>query len=68
MIRQKTDVSFSISLLEPALNVLKKYLNDDEKYSPVFPVLWNQKMNDYLKVIQELAGIGKNLTTHLCQA
>ncbi|RPE05795.1 site-specific integrase [Chitinophaga lutea] len=67
MRRQKTNISFSIPLLEPALDVLGKYLNDGEKYSPVFPVLSNQKMNDYLKVIQELAGISKNLTTHLAR-
>jgi integrase/recombinase XerD len=34
---------------------------------PLFPVLSNQKMNENLKVLQELAGITKNLTTHLAR-
>ena len=33
----------------------------------VFPVLSNQKMNNYLKIIQELASISKNLSTHLAR-
>ncbi len=39
----------------------------EESTGKVFPVLSNQKMNDNLKVIQELAGITKNLTTHLAR-
>jgi len=32
---------------------------------PVFPVMSNQKLNGHLKIIQELAGIDKNLHSHL---
>ena len=67
MERQKTGGSFSIPLLKPALRLLQAYkiLYPDEDM--VFPVLSNQKMNDHLKVLQELASISKNLSTHIAR-
>ena len=67
MNRQKTKVSFAIPLLQPALFILQKYLPETATDQPLLPVLSNQKMNDNLKIIQELAGISKNLTTHLAR-
>lgn len=66
MERQKTEISFMVPLLMPAIELVKKYLNTST-VGPVFPVLSNQKMNDSLKIIQEIAGISKNLTTHLAR-
>jgi len=66
MERQKTEISFSVPLLQPALVLLKKY-TDLGEFDFVFPVLSNQKMNENLKVLQEIAGISKNLTTHLAR-
>ncbi len=65
MRRQKTKVSFAIPLLQPALLILDTYIKSPGY--PILPVLSNQKMNENLKLIQELAGIHKNLTTHLAR-
>ncbi len=67
MQRQKTGIGFSVPLLECALNILNKYIKDSKAYLPLLPVLSNQKMNENLKLIQELAGVTKNLTTHLAR-
>lgn len=55
--REKTDVSFTIPLLTPALNILKKYQNK-------LPVPSDQKYNEYLKVVALAAGINKPLSSH----
>ena len=67
MERQKTGGSFSIPLLKPALRILKTYQLLFPESKMVFPVLSNQKMNNYLKIIQELASISKNLSTHIAR-
>ncbi len=61
--REKTDVSFSIPLLDIPRKILEKYegkLPDNK----ILPVLSNQKMNAYLKEIGTLCGINKDLTFH----
>lgn len=65
MKRQKTDVSFAVPLLPAALAILNKYFENE--LIEILPVLSNQKMNDNLKIIQEISGISKNLTTHLAR-
>ena len=67
MKRQKTSVSFAVPLLPAALAILDKYLPNSDHETPLMPVISNQKMNDNLKLLQELAGISKNLTTHLAR-
>lgn len=67
MEREKTKVAFAVPLLKPALLVLNKYLPAAAIDVPLLPVISNQKMNDNLKVLQELAGISKNLTSHLAR-
>ena len=67
MKRQKTNISFSVPLLPTALEVLSKYLPNAAIEAPLMPVISNQKMNDALKLLQELAGISVNLTTHLAR-
>ena len=62
MKRQKTSVSFVVPLLVPALALLDKYLPDAVDNLPIMPVITNQKMNENLKLLQELTGISKNLT------
>lgn len=58
--RLKTGTKFFTPILRPAMDVLVKY---DYK----LPVITNQKMNDYLKVIQLQLGIHKNLTCHVAR-
>lgn len=64
--REKTDVTFSIPLLDIPKMILDKYegtLPDDR----ILPVPSNQKMNAYLKEIGALCGIEKELTFHLAR-
>ena len=55
--RIKTDEEYYIVLVKPAMDIL-------EKYGYALPVISNQKMNDYLKLIAAAACIDKPLTTH----
>lgn len=67
MSREKTKIGFTVPLLPQAMFILLPYLDVKEAEMPLLPVLSNQKMNDNLKLIQELVGISKNLTTHLAR-
>lgn len=55
--RRKTGVRFTVPILEPALQVLRKY---DGK----LPLISNVKYNEYLKVVAQAAGIDKPVSTH----
>ena len=55
--RRKTGKVFTTPILKPGLEVLEKY---DE-----LPVISNEKYNTYLKTIQHLCNIRKNLTSHV---
>lgn len=67
MTRQKTKVMFTVPLLPRAQHIISKYLPNSKAGLPLISVLSNQKMNKALKTIQKLAGISKNLTTHLAR-
>ena len=58
--RLKTDTVFFTPILPPALEVLKKYNYE-------LPVISNQKMNDYLHVIEERMKLTKPLTCHVAR-
>ncbi len=58
--RTKTDTDFVFQLLTPAVNLLKSY---DFK----LPCMSNQKYNDYLKVIGQMAGVA-SLHSHMGRA
>lgn len=66
-IRNKTLVEISIPLLPPALEVLEKYEDYPESNNSgmLLPVLSNQKMNAYLKIIAADCGITKPVTCHI---
>lgn len=57
--RQKTEVKFCTVILKDGLKILEKYDYDVSKIA-----LSNQKMNSYLKEIQDLCGIKVNLHSH----
>jgi site-specific recombinase XerD len=66
MERTKTRNTFTVPLLQPALEILHKYLPQiPYPDHPIFPIMSNQKMNAHLKIIQEIASISKNLHSHL---
>lgn len=58
--RIKTGISFTTPILPKAIEILQKYDWDIKNI-----MISNQKMNVYLKEIQTIAGIQKNIHTHL---
>jgi len=64
--REKTDVSFTIPLLDIPQKILDKYKGTlpDGK---ILPVPSNQKVNAYLKEIGAICGIEKDLSFHLAR-
>lgn len=67
MERQKTGIAFVVPLMKQAIDLLKSFGFNSKSNSFTLPILSNQKMNSNLKIIQELAGISKPLTTHLAR-
>jgi site-specific recombinase XerD len=67
--RKKTNVRSSIPLLDMSEQIIKKYMNNPycKLKGVLLPVKSNQKMNAYLKEIQILAKVKKELTTHLAR-
>jgi len=61
--RHKTDVSFTIPLLNVPKTILEKY-KGILPTGEILPVISNQKMNAYLKEITDMCGIDKHLTFH----
>lgn len=55
--RTKTLKSFTIPLLSPALDILKKYDNK-------LPIISNVKYNQYLKIVAQMAKIDKPISSH----
>lgn len=58
--RIKSGVKFCITLLPPAIAILKKYDNR-------LPTITNAKYNLFLKGVAAVSGINKNLTTHVAR-
>ena len=55
--RKKTNKTFTIPLLSPALNIL-------DKYKGQLPIISNVKYNAYLKIVAQASGIDRLLSTH----
>lgn len=67
--REKTGVEFTVPLIEIPLYIIEKYKNDPycQENNVVLPMKSNQKMNSYLKIIADICGIKKTLTTHVAR-
>lgn len=65
--RQKSGVKSDIVALPPVLRIIEKYKSDPRcsDTNRLLPNYSNQKMNEYLKEIAELAGIKKRLTWYV---
>ena len=65
----KTGDRCNIPLLEPAIQLIDKYKDSPECLlsKTLFPVRSNQKVNEYLKEIGEIAGIKKKLHFHIAR-
>ena len=59
-VRQKTEETYFIVLLSPALEVL-------ERYKFILPIISNQQYNLRLKIVADYAKIDKNLTVHMAR-
>ena len=60
--RSKSKVRFSVPLLPRAFQLLEKHLSIDRDV--LFPVLSNQKMNDYIKDVMRLCNVTKRVSCH----
>jgi site-specific recombinase XerD len=67
--RQKTDQPVRVPILPKAWEIIEKYKTHPRalQKGSVFPMIFNQKLNSYLKEIADLCGIEKNLTFHLAR-
>lgn len=67
--RQKTKTPVKTPLLQPALDIMERYLKkiNTSPKANIFPRISNQKMNAYLKEIAHICGISKNLTFHIAR-
>lgn len=67
--RQKTKTPIKVPLLDPALELIKKYGNHPMTIisGTLLPVITNEKLNVYLKEVAILCGIKKNLTFHMAR-
>lgn len=55
--RRKTNKQFTIPLQQPALDILHKYNNK-------LPIISNVKYNEYLKIVAQVCGIDKPISSH----
>lgn len=66
--RTKTLSLTKVPLLNPAIQMIEKYTNEDFTMDDkVFPCFSNQKMNAYLKEIADPCKIKKDLTFHMAR-
>jgi len=65
----KTSSPISIPLVKQAITIIDKYKNipDRKILEMLLPKISNQKINAYLKVIGDMAGIQKNITHHMAR-
>lgn len=64
----KTNKPVRIPLLTPATEILQKYELSVRKVTGyLLPQISNQKLNVYLKIVADLAGINKHLTHHVAR-
>jgi len=67
--RTKTESRCRIPILPVAKEILKKYENNPvaQTSKRLLPILSNQKMNSYLKEIEDICSINKKLTMHVAR-
>lgn len=67
--RQKTSVPVKIPLLKKAKELMAKYKGHPitQVSGTLFPVITNEKLNQYLKEVAEYCEISKNLTFHMAR-
>jgi len=68
-ILQKGAKSIEIPLLAEANKIIHKYIGSTERMvlNRLLPKISNQKINAYLKIIADLAGLNRNLSHHIAR-
>jgi len=68
-IQQKTKRAIEIPLLKPAIDIINKYKESDDRIvlNKLLPKISNQKVNMYLKVIGDLSGINRRVSHHIAR-
>jgi len=68
-IQQKTGKAIEIPLLPQANKIIEKYKGSAERkvLHKLLPKISNQKVNSYLKIIGDQAGLSRNLTHHIAR-
>jgi site-specific recombinase XerD len=68
-IQQKTNRAIEIPLLKPAMDVINKYKDTDERIviDKLLPKISNQKVNMYLKVIGDLSELNRKISHHIAR-
>ena len=69
MSRQKTDISFSVKLLDIPIRIIEKYkeISGTGKNNTVFKVLSHRRISDVLKTIAKHCDITKNVSFHVAR-
>lgn len=69
--RQKSAQEFIIPINDTAMELINKYKTDSHRrvyYTEhIFPVKSNGKTNEYLKIVADMCGIDKSLSTHVAR-
>ncbi len=67
--RQKTNMTVKVPILEKAQYLINKYSTHPitQVTGTLFPIITNQKLNNYLKEVANFSGIKKNLTFHMAR-
>jgi len=65
--RVKTGTLINVVLLDIPKRLILKYTDDKRRKEHLFPIISNQKMNEYLKEIAAICNIDKNLTCHIAR-
>lgn len=65
----KSGEQISLPLFDKPIKIIKKYKTSDESVikGSLLPTISNQKTNEYLKIIADLAGIETKLTYHVAR-
>lgn len=65
----KTSSSICVPLVKQAIDIIDKYKSIPERkvLGMLLPKISNQKINAYLKVIGDMAGVEKNITHHIAR-
>ncbi len=68
-VQEKTSKTIEIPLLPIAKKIIEKYKNIPERkiLNKLLPKISNQKLNIYLKIIGDLAGLKRNITHHIAR-